>query len=341
MPEFKIAIIGEAYGEQEEIYRTPFMGPAGDQLNSILADAGIERKSCYITNVFNLRPDRNNIDSLCCSKAEGRGIRDRSPLLPARFLRTEYAGELSRLLAELERVRPNVAILLGNVACWALLDRQNISKIRGAATTSHYLPWLKCIPTYHPAAVLRQYDLRHVTVLDFVKAKVESAFPEVRRPVREVWLEPTLSDLAQFKKEHIDGAPFLALDIETAMDEITCVGFAPSVERSLVVPFVDARKPSGNYWNSLAEELAAWNFIAEVCASPIPKVGQNGLYDIQWLWQRYGIPVLNYAHDTMLLHHSLFPESPKGLDFLGSVYTNESSWKTERPRGKHSLKKDE
>jgi hypothetical protein len=43
----------------------------------------------------------------------------------------------------------------------------------------------------------------------------------------------------------------------------------------------------------------------------------------------------------MLLHHALQPESPKGLDFLGSVYTEEASWKLMRPRGKQTIKRDE
>ena len=40
----------------------------------------------------------------------------------------------------------------------------------------------------------------------------------------------------------------------------------------------------------------------------------------------------NYADDTMLMHHALQPESNKGLGFLGSVYTNHSSWKTMRTK---------
>ena len=33
-------------------------------------------------------------------------------------------------------------------------------------------------------------------------------------------------------------------------------------------------------------------------------------------------------HDTMHAQHSLQPEQEKGLGFLGSIYTNESAWKT-------------
>ena len=56
-------------------------------------------------------------------------------------------------------------------------------------------------------------------------------------------------------------------------------------------------------------------------------VGQNFLYDINHLWANYGITVPHATNDTMLLHHALQPEMQKGLGFLGSLYTNEASWK--------------
>lgn len=122
---------------------------------------------------------------------------------------------------------------------------------------------------------------------------------------------------------------------------MTCIGFAPSIEVAVVVPFWDKRKPGWNYWKSLEEEVEAMRLVAEICALPARKSGQNFLYDIQYLWAQYGIPVANFTDDTMLLHHSLQPESEKGLGFLGSVYTNETAWKSERPRGEHTIKRED
>jgi hypothetical protein len=163
----------------------------------------------------------------------------------------------------------------------------------------------------------------------------------LRKPVREFWLDPTLEDIERFYHDHWLPSAQGAFDIETAAGQITCIGFAPSIDRCLVIPFWDYRNPTGSYWPTLESELKAWRWVEKFCASPGKKVGQNGLYDIQYLWFVYGIPVLNYEHDTMLLHHSLQPESPKGLDFLGSVYTNEPAWKTHRPRGQHTIKREE
>lgn len=341
MSVFKIALIGEAYGEAEEIAGRPFVGPAGKELDAMLSDAGILRGECLVTNVFNFRPKGNDLSTICTTKTGGGYIPGRSALLPAKYLRTEFSPQLDRLYSELRASEPNIAVLLGNTASWALNDQTAVSKLRGAVTTSRFIPGLKIIPTYHPAAVLRQYDLRAVTVLDLMKAKAESEFKELRRPSREIWIEPTLADIQEFRERFISGCPDLAFDIETSNEQITCIGFAPSIDRALVIPFWDIRKPGGSYWDSLADELAAWKLVADILAGPEPKVGQNLLYDVQYLWMKYGIPVMNITNDTMLLHHSLLPECPKGLDFLGSVYTNEVAWKQDRPRGKNTIKRED
>lgn len=344
MSQFKLAIIGEAWGEEEAAWKLPFIGNAGKQLDDLLADAGITRAEVYLTNVFNLRPSpsSNDLKHLCGAKRDPDVLGQWPALIPGGYLKREFEGEVDRLVRELEEIRPNLAVLCGNTPCWALLGRQAISKIRGTCTISSRLPWLKCLPTYHPSAVLRQYDLRHVTVLDWIKAKREAEFPELRRPVRELWLEPTLEDIREFIERYLRSAEFIAFDIETAGGQITCISFAGSLDRALVIPFHDARQPLGSYWRTLDDELSAWNLVRDILDLPARKLGQNVLYDVFYLWMYYGIPVRNLTDDTMLLHHSLQPESDKGLGFLGSVYTNEPAWKTERPRGKHeTLKRDD
>jgi DNA polymerase I-like protein with 3'-5' exonuclease and polymerase domains len=92
----------------------------------------------------------------------------------------------------------------------------------------------------------------------------------------------------------------------------------------VVVPFV--KRDGSSYWPSLADEQAAWRFVKWVLESDFRKIWQNGLYDLQYL-TRMGIRPKNCLHDTMLLHHAIYPELPKSLGFLGSIYCNESAWK--------------
>lgn len=341
MKMLKLAIVGEAWGEVEERTRNPFSGPSGYELTRMLGEAGINRRECFLTNVFNLRPEKNDVESLC-----GTGVdawREMPPLKPGKHVHRKYASELTRLYSELSNLRPNLILALGNTATWAILFSTGISKVRGTVSQAVAPPiaGMKVLPTYHPAAVLRQWELRHVTVLDFFKAAMEQEFPEVRRPERTIYIEPSLSDMEWYFNEHLRNADRISFDIETAGRQITCIGFAPGRQNSLVIPFVDPRKPGGSYWPTLQDERDAWNFVRRVLRLPCSKIAQNGLYDIRFLWESYGITVTNFTDDTMLLHHSLYPESEKGLGFLGSVYTGEASWKLMRPRGKTTIKREE
>jgi hypothetical protein len=192
----------------------------------------------------------------------------------------------------------------------------------------------KILPTYHPAAIAREWDIRPVAVADFDKAKRESESPEFHRPRHDIWLYPTLDDLAEYDRKFISPAEKLSADIETWSNQITCIGFSPVPQSAIVIPFVSELRPGKNYWPTLDEELAAWEFVRRWLAEK-PTIFQNGMYDIQFLWRSYGIPVPLAEDDTMLLHHAFQPEMEKGLGFLASVYTDEASWKFMRKGMKH------
>lgn len=328
-----IMIIGEAWGEKEAEVGAPFVGPSGWLLNSLLKIAGISRSDSFLTNVFNLQPHpTNDVSNLCGPKAQGApGF---PPLSNGKYVLPQYVSEVERLYREILGAQPTLIIALGATAVWALAGTSSIKKVRG---TSFYtsgkimevLPSpIKCIATYHPAAVLREYSLRPIVMADLVKAERESHFPEVRRPQRFIHIEPSIEDLYDFEHDYIDPSQELSIDIETERDQITCIGFAPSTDRALVVPIFDNTKPGRSYWPTLRAEQEVWRWIKRMCEQKKSTiVGQNFLYDMHFLWRGYGIRVPSMSDDTMLLHHALQPEMEKGLGFLGSIYTDEQSWK--------------
>ena len=331
--EYKIAIVGEAWGEEEEKTRTPFVGAAGHALSSMLGEAGISRRECFLTNVFNLRPPRNKIEALCGPKKEG--LAGYPALMGGKHVRAEFATELNRLGDEIIRVNPNTIIALGNTAMWALLGRAAISKFRGTTEIStHTVTGYKVLPTYHPSFIIRgQWATRPVVILDLQKALRESEFPELRRPAREIWIEPILEDIHEFIRRYVLDCERVAVDIETSGSQITCIGFAPGPTAAIVIPFVRPGRKDRNYWATDKLERAVWDAIANVLGNAhIRKTFQNGLYDIAFLWRALGIKVMGAEHDTMLLHHCLQPESLKSLGFLGSIYTDEGAWKHMRKR---------
>lgn len=353
----KLAFVGEAPGKDEDLLGTPFVGASGQELTRILREVGIARSECYLTNVFLDRPESNNIETLCGGKREVSKLyfewreEQESPqswpasyifpaLTKAKYLLPTYLPELRRLQQELEQIKPNLVVALGNTACWALLGTSGISKMRGTTAESTLIPNQKILPTYHPAAILRKWDLRPILVADLIKARRESQSSSMTRPQREIWLEPSIEDILSFEKTFINPDDKLAFDIETQNGQITCIGIAPNPSIAIVIPFVDKTKPNYSYFSPEEEGFVlAW--LWKLLEGPNEKIAQNGLYDIQWIWRKWGIRVSNFYHDTMLLHHALQPELQKSLGFLGSIYTDEASWKLLRPRGEKAAKREE
>lgn len=137
----RIMMVGEQPGDQEDKQGKPFVGPAGGVLGEALEDAGIERKSVFVTNAVKH------------FKFESRGKR--------RLHKRPNAYEIDRchLWLDLERklVRPDIIIALGATAIRSLSGRPlTINKIRGRITS---LPdGSRMLATIHPSYILRIDD---------------------------------------------------------------------------------------------------------------------------------------------------------------------------------------
>jgi uracil-DNA glycosylase len=335
----KIMFVAEAPGKEEDEAELPLVGSSGRLFNQTLSLVGISRPSCYITNVIQERPPNNDILKFCVGKKDLPPTYLYSPLAKGKYLHPDYLSSLPRLAKEIREANPNVIVAMGNLSTWALLGAVGISKIRGAVAACSLVSGKKVIPTYHPAFVLRAWHERITFNMDLQKAKRESEFPEIRREERVVAIELDLQDIRNWITENHD-AEIISADIETADGFITCISFAASRSSSIVVPFRDMRKSDGNYWADFDCEVCAWKLVEEILMLPGQKLFQNGCYDLQYLF-RTGLTVRNCTADTMLLHHSLYPEMKKSLGYMGSLYCNEASWKLMHRRSGEELKKEE
>lgn len=268
-------------------------------------------------------------------------------------LRREYFHHVERLWREIDGFAPNLIIALGNCPCWAILDQTRITALRGTVSRSERLGGRKVLPTFHPAAVLRQTNMRPTCIADFQKATREVEFPEIRRTDRWITIvDPTPAGIAAGYDWFKRPARAFANDIETHKGQITIIGFARSVDDALVIPFrieppqrknnpnyeMELAAYNPNYWPTAELEAEAWKLTQFGLQTPQPKIFQNGLYDMSYE-ARLGLQPRNAIFDTMLWHHALYPELPKSLGFLGSVYANEVSWK--QMRRSETLKRDE
>lgn len=333
----KIMLIGEASGADEDLLGRPFVGSSGRELIKMLAEAGINRADCYLTNVFLDRPTDNKIESWMVKKADLPAGYDLPPITRGLYLTPSKLEEVSRLREEIRQVRPNVIVALGSTALWALTGQTGIRSLRGAVVES---PYGKILPTFHPSYIMRAWSDRLILVADLQKALRHSVSSKFERPNRRLLINPTITEVENFYDSDLAHAPLTSVDIETKLGQITCVGLAASRDRGIVIPFVDLRQESGCYWSYL-EELRAWAVVRNVVSGPGELLFQNGVYDSQY-FLRYGISVRAFTEDTLVLHHSLYPELQKGLGFLGSLYLDEPAWKLMRKRHfNDTVKRDE
>lgn len=301
----RILVVGEAFGADEEREGVPFVGASGRELTRMLGDAGIDRATCRITNVVNARPPGNDI-SAWFGKPDKCG--EPNELLQA---------GLKDLRGEIERTGANCIVALGRTALWALTENTAIGNWRGSLLEVEGCG-TKVVPTYHPAAILRDWSLRWITVTDLRRAFRESFYPEVREPTWQFALAPTFAEARERLEWLLANPCKLACDVETIRHRIALLGLAWSPTEALALPFATRMRPDGYY--TPEEEWELVRLMRKLLRSPAhPVIWQNGLYDAQHLIREYALwPRMD--RDTMLYHHTLYPGTDKSLDFLSSIY---------------------
>ena len=311
----KLAFVGEAPGEHEVEKLRPLVGPSGSTFNALLRSAGIDRDACLVTNVYEHRLEENDV-----AKEQARMGADWAPW---------HAAQVERLSAEIALCQPTVIVPLGGTALNALAQTKAITSFRGQPMMGKGpFEKYKLLPTFHPAFILRQWNMFPIAVGDLLRAQAEADIGmEIRWPKRELYIDPTIEQVEAFLRL-CNETNLLSCDIETGWGMIRGVSFAPNSRIGMYVPFIDLRKPSKSYWDDPAHEKRAWQAVRAILEGPTPKLGQNfALYDSIWLLRKAGIRVANYRHDLRLLHKALFPELNAGLAFMSSAYSNQGAWK--------------
>jgi len=302
----KIAIIGEAPGEAEEEMGQPFVGPSGQLLDRMLTQAGIHRAQCLVANICQERPHNNNISNFNWNDHQ-------------------IQNGLTQLKADLDKCRPNLCILLGSTALSAagFTNGETITEWRGSILKSSDIQsplfGYKCIPTYHPAAVLRQWNWMPLMLHDIFRAKTESTSPDLNLPDRKFDINLTATQIESKLEEFRAAKKPVALDIEGYTHNITCVSFSNDPLYAFIVPLT---------WSNRADLHRVLKALARFLGDPeVPKVLQNSLYDNLALSITYGMVIRNVVDDTMLAGWEAYPELPKGLGTLASLYTRQPAYK--------------
>jgi len=142
----KLVFVGEAPGRDEDLRGVPFVGRAGQLLDKMIAAIDMKREEVYICNVLKCRPPDN---------------------------RTPAPEEVAQCRPYLEQqlalIRPVVICALGLSAVQALLEtKATMGSMRGKTFSFRGIP---LIPTYHPAALLRNPGLKRDAWIDLQRVR--------------------------------------------------------------------------------------------------------------------------------------------------------------------------
>lgn len=136
VPHPVVLVIGEGPGQEEDLQGLPFVGPAGQLLDKMLASISLSRTTnTYIANIVKCRPPHN---------------RDPQP--------EEAAACRSYLDAQISVLKPKLILCMGRIAAQHMLDTpQGINRLRGQWFQYRDIPLMA---TYHPSALLRDQELK-------------------------------------------------------------------------------------------------------------------------------------------------------------------------------------
>jgi DNA polymerase len=145
-PRTKVLFIGEGPGRDEDLKGEPFVGRSGQLLTKILDAIDLKRSDVYITNMVKCRPPQN-----------------RDPLEEEVRCCERY------LVGQIELIRPLLICALGRIAAqWLLGTKEPLTSLRSSENQYRGIPVLV---TYHPAALLRNPELKREAWEDFKKLK--------------------------------------------------------------------------------------------------------------------------------------------------------------------------
>jgi DNA polymerase I-like protein with 3'-5' exonuclease and polymerase domains len=284
----------------------------------MLGEAGIPRASCRVTNVCQVRPPGNDINAFIAQSQ--REVTSAHTKALGRYVLQPIIDGLTLLEREIDTCKPSVIIALGNTPLWALTGRQGITKWRGSmlSTSNGY----KILPTYHPAAVLRQWSYRAVAVNDLRRANAYRSAPWPK-PNWQFAIRPTYEQACHVLDQIFDrlnaGVTTLSFDIETRAGHISCAGIAWSRTDAICIPLMCCERLNG-YWESAVQESdIVWRLYRVLVHPNARVVGQNIIYDSQYTHRWWGF-VPKVSNDTMVGQHSLFADLPKALAFIASMY---------------------
>lgn len=302
----EVLFVGESPGQEEDEQGANFVGRAGRFLRAAQSEIGFVPEQIAFTSIVK------------CRTVDFKG-NDRPPK------DAEVNKCKGHVLAEIETLKPKVVVLLGASALFGVLGEKGITANRGRVFKGNGITYL---PTWHPAAVLRDPSKERQFVDDLViafrewrgedtqgqKASVNYILVDTMDKFRLLVQKATVADELAFDVEtHPALSPF------TKDSQIISLGLSFQEREAFVIPWYHSipllTSDQVRYTKAFAKELLEDNVIR--------KYAHNGKFDMLWLEVKESIEVANFDFDTILAQYLLTQErGTLGLDYLAWTYTD-------------------
>lgn len=316
IPKYKIFIITDAPGRNEDATGLAIAGDSFQLLKEICKKAGLPFDQVFITNVTRCRPPKNRQPSA-----------------------KEIKACLVHLYHDIDKHKPEIIILAGRTALSVFNIREGgINKVRGKLFEKPLPYWpdgpvFKIIPTLNPGAVLRRDDrkLQNRVTDDFriAKALLDNKEPKIElyKPIYKPCL--TVQDVKDAVETILNHGSFAfdteSPDLKIKSSPMMITQLSIGKDKTWIIPFyrhdpnsVDEFKLRSQFTNEEREEIK-FQLKRIFENEGIIKFGHHIKYDNNVIKRWLDIHIKGDFHDTQVLHHLLDCYPPHDLKYLADM----------------------
>lgn len=316
----RIMFIQDCPGELDDKRGEQFSGKVCNNLNKLLENRGIVvSKDVYFTSL----------------------IKCTAPKEEPKPVHISACSDI--LTTEIELVDPDIIVPVGKNALKYCVGRNALTKMRGNAQEVELCGRKRIIlPMMHPRSTLikplyKDFILKDVdTLKDLFEHGMKQVSNVNYKCLEDV--ESCVAEIVRLKNE----AKILSFDIETTgkspyldWSKIVCISLSDKVRTGCVIPLYKKDSPIPQKFVGFIVKLLRWLLEDE----SIPKVAQNGKFDIEWLDVWLGIKVKNFVFDSMLAHYLCISEEQgtQGLKSMAWEFTDMGGYDNELDEYKSHL----
>ena len=261
----RLAIILESPSVEEKQNNKPLVNGTGLLLKAVLAQLGLPVELCLVVYI------KPNVSK--SFHPESYDVHDG-------FRKCKVA---------LAKHDINCCLLVGEAVTKLFGESRTLTKMHGSVWQSFEASNIKCVATYRPSAIMRNYTWITPFKIDINRAIEQSKSPKLHRVERKFATMPTFNYITTQLNEIITNKTPISFDLEGYPNQVgvTCYSVATSPRDCFIVPFRDmGHQP---VW-SLEEEMELWRLTSLLLSDPdISKTAQNELINVVTIFLGLGV----------------------------------------------------